>query len=373
MTGIVWLSVVLFAYVTEATPIEVSTGSNYLLASRRQPPKATSGSTDGCINFFNESWVCFQTGEQVLEASFDEHVDMIEPDVEVGINACQQPSPWHLHYITNEKQRNTDVPQQFRFSTPQPDHLVYVLDTWLDIEHPEFEGRASRGKAFTDGTENMHGTHVGALIAGKTVGVNRQAEVVSVQVLDSGGRGSWSTILRGLEWIVKQPRRGIINISIGGPRSEIVNKAVNLAVRNGWQVVVAAGNEHADACQASPASAELALTVGASTSDDQVADFSNYGRCVDLVAPGQDILSAVPNGLYAYMSGTSMASPIVAGLWSTQPSWLAGSDVLNRTLLGLVTGLPRGQPNRFAFLPPPAVNDCLTPLLIQNGKCATAL
>jgi hypothetical protein len=343
------------------------------MVSSSQPPIGSAAEPD-CLNFFNESWVCFQTGEQVLEASFNNNAESIEPDVEVGISACQQPSPWHLHYLSS-KQHRTDIPQRFRFSEPQVNVPVYVLDTWIDTDHPEFESRASRSEPFAQGEDNAHGTHVGALIAGKSVGVNRQAEIISVQVLDGSGRGSWSTILRGLDWVVKQSRRGVINLSIGGPRSDIVNNAVNLAVRNGWQVVVAAGNEQADACNTSPAGAELALTVGATNSADQLAGFSNRGRCVDVVAPGEAILSALPGGRYGYMSGTSMASPLVAGVWSTQSGkWLVARDLLRRALPNIVTGLPVGQPNRFAYLSPPPGDDCLTETvsqLILNGKCVT--
>jgi subtilisin family serine protease len=116
-------------------------------------------------------------------------------------------------------------------------------------------------------------------------------------------------------------------------------------VRRGWKIVVAAGNEAADACYTSPASAALAITVGATTQQQRLADFSNFGACVDILAPGDAILSAVPRNRYGYMSGTSMASPIVAGVWSLYPE-REPRELLRLTVNNQVPMLPPGTPNR---------------------------
>lgn len=100
---------------------------------------------------------------------------------------------------------------------------MYIVDTWVDVEHFEFEGRAFRGPAFAQG-ENPHGTHVAGLVASRTFGVNKRARVFSVQVLNQDGVGAWSQIIAGLSWIAKNGlKRSIINISIGGPKSQAVN------------------------------------------------------------------------------------------------------------------------------------------------------
>lgn len=130
-------------------------------------------------------------------------------------------------------------------------------------------------------------------------------------------------ILQGLEWISRQPV-GIINMSIGGSYSEIVNKVVRSLISRGWKVVVAAGNAHQDACKYSPASEKSVITVGAISKNGDLASFSNYGKCIDVTAPGDTILSTWPGGLAGYMSGTSMATPIVAGMLSLYPEWADG-------------------------------------------------
>jgi subtilisin family serine protease len=115
---------------------------------------------------------------------------------------------------------------------------------------------------------------------------------------------------------------------------------------------VAAGNDRKNACSYSPASEASAITVAASTDKDRLASFTNYGKCVDIVAPGENILSTYPSNGYTYMSGTSMASPIVAGVWSTHPEW-ESEDLLKAAKNGLIVGrLPNATPNKFVFNDP---------------------
>ncbi|KAK9366535.1 peptidase S8/S53 domain-containing protein [Lipomyces kononenkoae] len=200
---------------------------------------------------------------------------------------------------------------------------VYVLDSGLKAKHKEFGGRAEMinvapGSSDTD--KLGHGTHVAATVAGRRFGVAKNATVVGVKVLNDFGIGSASIILRGLELAVARHLANggpsVINMSLGAGRSSIVNLAVARATRLGATVVAAAGNHHLDACWYSPASEQSVITVGASTIDDSIADFSNTGPCIDIFAPGKDIKSAgiATNSATAFLSGTSMASPLVAGL-----------------------------------------------------------
>ena len=203
---------------------------------------------------------------------------------------------------------------------------VYILDTGLNA-HSDFAGRLGDGVDCTSGScrrtsyadSGGHGTHVAATVAGACYGVAKGAIIHPVKVL-SNGSGSYSGIIAGIRWATDHARRngvrGVINMSLGGPATSSLNQATNTAVSQGMVVAVAAGNESgADACSKSPASASAALTTGATTKEDRWASFSNVGRCLDIWAPGYRIASAdysSYNG-YTFKSGTSMASPHVAG------------------------------------------------------------
>ncbi|MFF5448661.1 S8 family peptidase [Streptomyces sp. NPDC012888] len=197
---------------------------------------------------------------------------------------------------------------------------VYVLDTGIDYDHPEFDGRASFGfDAIGDGQSgadcNGHGTHVAGTAGGSTYGVARQADLVSVRVLGCDGRGAYSGIIAGMDWVADNAQQpAVLNGSLGGPRSTAVNNAATqLAARNVLPVI-AAGNDAVDACDVSPAGAADVVTVGATNARDQETEFSNFGPCLDLYAPGRAINSARLGGGNISLDGTSMAAPHVAGV-----------------------------------------------------------
>jgi cerevisin len=194
----------------------------------------------------------------------------------------------------------------------------------VNIQHTDFEGRAVWGKTTasgaTDTDKNGHGTHVSGTIAGKTYGVAKLAKIIAVKVLGDDGTGSTADVLAGVNYVAAQHKakpgaRSVANMSLGGGKSASLDAAVNSAVAAGVSFVVAAGNSNADACNYSPAAAADAITVGASTITDTLASFSNKGKCVDIIAPGQDIKSTWIGSTTATntISGTSMASPHVAG------------------------------------------------------------
>ncbi|MEE1927636.1 S8 family peptidase [Streptomyces sp. TRM 70351] len=239
---------------------------------------------------------------------------------------------------------------------------VYIMDTGIDFTHEEFGGRAVPGfDAVGDGRAgadcNGHGTHVAGTAGGSTHGVAREATLVSLRVLDCEGRGSVGSILAGFDWAVRNAQQpAVLNASLGGSRSEVLNFAASAVARSGVLPVAAAGNESSDACGVSPASAERAMTVAASTRTDTEADFSNYGECVDLYAPGKDITSARLGGGFVTLSGTSMAAPHVSGTAALYletrggaparavERWLTGT-----TTRGTLTDLGPGSPNALLY------------------------
>lgn len=205
---------------------------------------------------------------------------------------------------------------------------VYVVDTGINILHEEFEGRAAWGKTIplndVDEDGNGHGTHCAGTIASRAYGVAKAANVIAVKVLGSNGSGSMSDVVGGVSWASEQAsakaaaaqaeyaatgktkhKGSVANMSLGGGKSRALDDAVNKAVGKGLHFAVAAGmlnthnfgkfkfskvlfpgNDNRDACDYSPAAAEKAVTVGASTLSDERAYFSNHGSCVDIFAPG---------------------------------------------------------------------------------------
>lgn len=244
---------------------------------------------------------------------------------------------------------------------------VYVVDTGVVTRHEEFGGRVAAGfSAFADDAGfsdcNGHGTHVAGVVAGETYGVARSATVVPVRVLDCTGYGSISTVLAGLDWLLEQhgraPGPSIVNMSLAGGASSALDNQVGKLVSAGLTTIVAAGNEGKDGCLSSPGRAPSVITVGASTEDDQRAYFSNYGACVDVFAPGTNILSAWHGSTTAsaVTSGTSAAAPFVTGvaaLWlerypDASPHEIAQS-ITSQATIDVLTGLGEKSSNRLLF------------------------
>lgn len=214
---------------------------------------------------------------------------------------------------------------------------VYVFDTGINKEHVDFGSRATCGMNFIAGEEctdyQSHGTHVAGTVGGSTFGVAKDVSLIDVKVLNAKGGGSLASVLGGLDYVYLRKKANpatpmVINMSLGFTYViPELKKIIDEVVAKGIVVVVAAGNEANDACGVSPAFIPSAITVGASSVEDWKADFSNFGDCVDLYAPGVDIVSAshLSNTSPTTMSGTSMASPHVAGVAAlyleAHPTW----------------------------------------------------
>jgi len=257
---------------------------------------------------------------------------------------------------------------------------VYVADTGIRTTHDDFAGADGVSRAIPTlevlgagvvecdpadvncaRDRDGHGTHCAGTIAGTRHGVAKGVTVHAVKVLGDDGSGSFSWFVEALDWVVANGQRpAVFSASLGGPGSiGFVSAAIQSATDAGVIVVVAAGNENDDACSYSPASATAAVTVGATTSSDGRAWYSNYGSCLDIFAPGSQITSAghESNSALATLSGTSMATPHVAGaaalLLQNTPSASAVqiiSELKRLATSGIIDQVAEGSPNLLLYV-----------------------
>lgn len=250
-------------------------------------------------------------------------VDYIEQDQWFSIQATQTAVPsWGLDRVD---QTNNTFNTTYNYSHDGSGVTAYVIDTGIRATHQEFRNAAGASRvqagyaAITGGTAdcNGHGTHVAGTIGGTTVGVAKNITLVPVRVLDCAGSGTASAMVAGINWVITNAKGkiAVANMSISGGASSTVDKAVQNAIKTGIVFTVSAGNNNKDASLYSPARVAEAITVGATSNTDTRASFSNYGARVDIFAPGASIYSAWYSGdtTYRTSSGTSMASPHVAG------------------------------------------------------------
>ncbi|GAQ17889.1 thermophilic serine proteinase precursor [Oceanobacillus picturae] len=218
---------------------------------------------------------------------------------------------------------NTSANQGWDYARGSSSQEVAVLDTGVDYNHPDLDGKTNRGYDFVDRDytpfdANGHGTHVAGIAAAETnngtgiAGMAPNTKILAVRVLDASGNGSLANIANGIRYAADNGAE-VINLSLGcACNTQTLESAVNYAWNNGSVVVAAAGNDGTSQ-QFQPASYANAIAVGAVDRNNNKASFSNYGTWVDVSAPGVDIASTYPGNSYTYMSGTSMASPYVAG------------------------------------------------------------
>jgi len=305
----------------------------------------------------------------------DPRVAWIEADATVSVKqSVQSPVTWGLDRVD---QRKLPLDNRYYYNFDGTGVDAYILDTGIRATHQDLFPRVV--PAFTSisdglGTDDCtgHGTHVAGTVGGTTYGVAKNVTLHAVRVLGCTGSGSISGVIAGVDFVTGDHNGiAVANMSLGGGASSALDTAVNNSVASGVFYVVAAGNDASDACNTSPARAASAYTVGASTSNDATASFTNTGACVDIFAPGQSITSAFNTSDTAtrVLNGTSMASPHVAGaaalLLDEKPAMTPTqvADRLTATATpNVLTGIGPGSPNLLLFtlndLPP-------TPLTVE--------
>jgi subtilisin family serine protease len=290
----------------------------------------------------------------------DPAVSSVVQNRTLHINATQlNPPSWGLDRIDQKS-----LPLNGRYTYPDSAGqgvTAYVIDTGVRITHTDFGGRASYGYDFVDNDPiaqdgHGHGTHVAGTVAGTSYGVAKKAKIVAVRVLNNNGSGTTDQVVAGVDWVAQHHSGpSVANMSLGGGPDTALDAAVRNTISSGVTFAVAAGNSNADASGFSPARVSEAITVGATTSTDARASYSNYGSVLDLFAPGSSINSTwnTSDTATATLSGTSMATPHVTGAAAlyladhptATPAQVA-STLTSAASSGVVTNPGPGSPNR---------------------------
>jgi subtilisin family serine protease len=286
------------------------------------------------------------------------NVAYIEQDQPVYLVQTTQPyATWGIDRVD---QRDLPLSGSYTYNSTGAGVTAYIIDTGIETSHWEFGGRASVGADYVGGNGqdcNGHGTHVAGTVGGANYGVAKSVGLVSVRVFGCSGGSQWSTIIAAIDWVrYYHVKPAVANLSLGGGAMQSVDDAIQNLVNAGVTVAVAAGNNGQNACNYSPARASAALTVGASNSSDYQAWFSNWGSCVDLYAPGEQVTSAWLYGGTNTIDGTSMATPHVAGAAAlylqgnpTASPATVGSAIVGNASQYKLYSLGTGSPNRLLY------------------------
>lgn len=300
----------------------------------------------------------------IIETNFEVKIAEEEIASPYSVQSGTSLDAWGLDRIDSQK---WDLNDSYTYNSDGTGVTAYIVDSGIKSSHIEFTGRIPKGfDTVLDGNgyEDCmgHGTHVAGTIGGTQYGVAKNVALVPVRVFGCDGGASSTSIYAGMDWIKANHSGGpaVVNLSLGSDGvSDAWRYIVDDMVQNGFVMVIAAGNSSIEACKASPAFVPSAITVGASNGFDSFASFSNYGACVDLVAPGEGIMSSYigSNAAVAALSGTSMATPHVTGaiarLLQVQPTYTpaeAEGAIVGMASQGNLYELPEGTPNKLLYL-----------------------
>jgi subtilisin family serine protease len=288
-------------------------------------------------------------------------VSAIEANQTIALQQTQNNAPWSIDRLD---QPALPLSGTFTSTNQGAGVKIYIMDTGISTSHSDFAGRLTAGYSFySDGNGsndcNGHGTHVAGSAAGTIYGAAKQATVIPVRVMNCEGSGTVFSVMAGLNWVAQNTFVGepaVVNMSLGGAVNSTLDEAITSLSQQGLLFVVAAGNDNQNACNYSPARVPLAITIAASNINDQWPSnpaFSNFGSCVDLIAPGVDIVSAFIGGpnSSARASGTSMAAGITSGVAAIQMTnghqtpQAIDSALKSMAVSGVITGVPAGTSN----------------------------
>ncbi|MCX4975748.1 MULTISPECIES: S8 family peptidase [unclassified Streptomyces] len=306
------------------------------------------------------------SADEAARLAADPSVATVEQNQTVHLTDTTQTSaPWGLDRIDQAA-----LPLSTTYTYPDTAGTgvtAYVIDTGVRITHTQISGRATYGYDAVEGDSvaqdgNGHGTHVATTIAGSTYGVAKKANIVAVRVLDNAGSGTTAGVIAGINWVTaNHTTPSVANMSLGGSASTTLDTAVSNSIASGVTYAIAAGNSNANASSYSPARVATAITVGATTSTDARASYSNYGSVLDIFAPGSSIVAGynTSDTATATLSGTSMATPHVAGAaaiylashTSATPAQVSAALVAGATS-NVVTSPGTGSPNKLLKLVP---------------------
>ncbi|MBK6488517.1 MAG: S8 family peptidase [Gemmatimonadetes bacterium] len=287
---------------------------------------------------------------------------LVEKDAPMQANVTQLNAPsWGLRRIDDRFLPND---ANYTYNKSGAGVHVYIIDTGIRPTHVDFAGRVLAGFSVIAGGVidcNGHGTHVAGTAAGRTFGVAKNAWIHPVRVLNCAGSGTTAGVIAGVNWVrANRIQPAVANLSLGGGFSAALNLAVNNLVAVGnVATAVAAGNSGLNACTQSPSSATNAVIVGATAINDVRPAWSNFGPCLDLFAPGVNILSDwfTTNVATAVLSGTSMAAPHVAGVLAQVRQWAPAANaaavqanVVASATPGIVINAGAGSPNRLLYM-----------------------
>jgi aqualysin 1 len=314
----------------------------------------------------------------------DPGVAYVEEDSAVrvsGLQSLDETDNWGLDRIDQReiwKDARPAYDHRYQYAADGSGVNVYVIDTGIRTTHEEFGGRAfpafdARAYENVEGDCHGHGTHIAGIVGGTRFGVAKWATLRSVRVIGCDGVGYLSDLVAGIDWVTANHiKPAVVNMSIQGSLDDVVTEAMRGAVAAGITVVGAAGNDGGDGCLGLMGGVPAAISVAATDSSDRRESYSNYGACVDMFAPGAAITSAYGSSdtATATLSGTSMASPYVAGaaalyLQHTPDALPAevGTAIVAGATIGAIQDPGIGSPNRILFTPylgdttPPVLSD----------------
>jgi subtilisin family serine protease len=353
--------IVVFKPDTVRSEAEAPTQRPLVSAVAHELARARGGAVTFVYQYALKGFAVRLKADQAERLADDPRVAYVEPDQVYEAVGSQTPATWGLDRID---ERDPPLDNTYTYNQAGQGVHAYIIDTGVRGTHQEFTGRMGNGfTSVNDGNGtndcNGHGTHVAGTTGGTTYGVAKQVTLHPVRVLSCSGSGTTTGVIAGVDWVTQNHfDPAVANMSLGGGASSALDQAVANSIATGVSYAIAAGNSNADACNSSPARVAAANTVGATTSTDARASFSNFGTCLDIFAPGSNITSAWNSGDSATntISGTSMASPHVAGVLAlylqTNPTAspaTATQALVDNATLNKVTSAGAGSTNLLLY------------------------